>query len=70
MDYMSYISTVRLRDMKEMIKNYELELSGSLLMIRVNGDLVTAKEVNPITAVDDYHNLVQRYKEAALCHKI
>lgn len=70
MDYMSYISTVRLRDMKEMIKNYELELSGSLLMIRVNGDLVTAKEVNPITAVDDYHNLVQRYKEAAACHKI
>ena len=70
MDYMSYISTVRLRDMKEMIKNYELELSGSLLMIRVNGDLVTAKEVNPITAVDDYHNLVQRYKAAAACHKI
>jgi len=56
--------------MKEMIKNYELELSGSLLMIRVNGDLVTTKEVNPVTAVDDYHNLVQRYKEAAACHKI
>ena len=70
MDYMSYISTVRLRDMKQTIKNYELELSGSLLMIRVNGDLLTAKEVNPITAVEDYHNLVSKYKAAAACHKI
>lgn len=53
-----------------MIKNYELELSGSLLTIRVNGDLVTNKELNPLTAVDDYHNLVQRYKEAAARHEI
>lgn len=57
-------------DVKEMIKNYELELSGSLLTIRVNGDLVTNKELNPLTAVDDYHNLVQRYKEAAARHEI
>ena len=56
--------------MKETIKNYELELSGSLLMIRVNGDLLSAKEFNPMTAVEDFNNLVSKYKEAAACNKI
>jgi hypothetical protein len=55
--------------MKEMIKQigkYELELTGSLICVRYEGELRGAKEVNPLNALEIYNNLVISYEKKDL----
>ena len=52
--------------MVNQIGNYELELSGSMIMVRVNGELRGAKEVNPLNALEIYNELVKKYEKAQL----
>lgn len=47
--------------MKTMKGNVEFELKGTLMMIRRNGSLVRAMDLNPLTAVDDYQRLVRKF---------
>jgi len=48
------------------IGNYELELSGSLIMVRVGGELRLAQEVNPLNAVEKYNELCKVYEKRSL----
>lgn len=48
--------------MKEVIGNYEVELSGSLVMIRKDNELIGSKEVNPNDVVSGYNQIVNVVK--------
>lgn len=47
--------------MKTMKGNVEFELKGTLMMIRRNGNLLRAMDLNPLTAVEDYQRLVRKF---------
>lgn len=47
--------------MKTMKGNVEFELKGSLMMIRRNGSLMKAMDLNPLTAVEDFNRLVKKF---------
>jgi hypothetical protein len=38
-------------------KNYQCELTGSMIYVRKNGELVGAKEVNPLYAIERYNEM-------------
>jgi hypothetical protein len=48
--------------MKKQIGKYELELTGSLICVRYEGELRGAKEVDPLNAIEIYNNLVATYE--------
>ena len=52
--------------MKKVVGIYELELTGSLIMVKVKGELRGAKEVNPLNAMEIYNNLVKSYEKKEL----
>tara|TARA_R110001632_G_scaffold164691_1_gene283253 strand:- start:52 stop:225 length:174 start_codon:yes stop_codon:yes gene_type:complete len=52
--------------MKKVVGIYELELTGSLIMVKVKGELRGAKEVNPLNALEIYNNLVKSYEKKEL----
>lgn len=52
--------------MKKQIGKYELELTGSLICVRYEGELRGAKEVNPLNALEIYNNLVISYEKKDL----
>jgi len=52
--------------MKKEVGIYELELTGSLIMVKVKGELRGAKEVNPLNALEIYNNLVKSYEKKEL----
>lgn len=54
---MSYFSSVRLSDMIKQYKNYQCELSGSLVIVRKDGQMIKAIEVNPLNAVERWESL-------------
>lgn len=49
--------------MKTTIRNYELELSGSLITIRKNGETTKVIETNPWEAVHKYKELVGKLQK-------
>ena len=52
--------------MKKVVGIYELELTGSLIMVKVKGELRGAKEVNQLNALEIYNNLVKSYEKKEL----
>lgn len=52
--------------MKKQIGNIEVELTGSMIMVKVNGELRGAKEVNPLNAVEKYNELCKVYEKRTL----
>jgi hypothetical protein len=52
-----------MRDMKTTIGNYEMELSGSLITIRKNGETTKVIETNPWEAVHQYNELVGKLQK-------
>ena len=52
--------------MKKQIGKYELELTGSLICVRFEGELRGAKEVNPLNALEIYNSLVTTYEQKNL----
>ena len=52
--------------MIKQVGKYELELSGSLICVRYEGELRGAKEVNPLNALEIYNNLVISYEKKDL----
>ena len=47
-------------------KNYQCELSGSVVYIRKNDELIKAVEVNPLTALEQYQSLCKKVQKVAL----
>ena len=45
---------------------YELELTGSMVMIRVNGELMGAKEVNPNEAISGFNTIYKTLEKVSL----
>lgn len=43
--------------MKKKFKNYECELSGSLITIKDNGMVLKAYDVNPIDAIESFNKV-------------
>ena len=54
------------RDMIKNYKNYQCELSGSVVYIRKNDELIKAVEVNPLTALEQYQSLCKKVQKVAL----
>ena len=54
------------RDMIKNYKNYQCELSGSVVYIRKNDELIKAVEVNPLTALEQYQSLCNKVQKVAL----
>ena len=52
--------------MKKTIGNIEVELTGSMIMVKVNGELRGAKSVNPLNAVEKYNDLCKVYEKRSL----
>jgi hypothetical protein len=52
--------------MKTVFGIYEVELTGSLLMLKINGELVGAKDVNPLDAIQKYTELCKVYEKRSL----
>ena len=52
--------------MKKSIGKYELELTGSMVMVRVNGELMGAKEVNPNEAVVGFNKIYKSLEKVTL----
>jgi len=52
--------------MKKSIGKYELELTGSMVMVKVNGELVGAKEVNPNEAVAGFNKIYKSLEKVSL----
>lgn len=52
--------------MKKSFKNYECELSGSLITIRNNNELVKGYEVNPLNAIEEFNKICAIVEKAAL----
>jgi len=52
--------------MKEVFGIYEVELTGSLIMLKINGELVGAKDVNPLDAIQRYNELCKVYEKRSL----
>tara|TARA_A200000159_G_scaffold1296_1_gene1465 strand:+ start:1191 stop:1358 length:168 start_codon:yes stop_codon:yes gene_type:complete len=52
--------------MKKSIGKYELELTGSMVTIKVNGELMGAKEVNPNEAVDGFNTIYKTLEKVTL----
>ena len=40
--------------------NYQLILSGSLIMIKENGDTIKAFDTNPLTSVDTFNKIADK----------
>tara|TARA_B100000780_G_C21057351_1_gene424861 strand:+ start:762 stop:929 length:168 start_codon:yes stop_codon:yes gene_type:complete len=52
--------------MKKSIGKYELELTGSMVIVKVNGELVGAREVNPNEAVNGFNKIYKSLEKAQL----
>ena len=52
--------------MKKSIGKYELELTGSMVMVKVNGELVGAREVNPNEAVEGFNKIYRSLEKVSL----
>ena len=52
--------------MKKSIGKYELELTGSMVTVKVNGELVGAKEVNPNEAIDGFNTIYKTLEKVSL----
>jgi hypothetical protein len=52
--------------MKKVFGSYEVELTGSMIMVKVNGELRGAKEVNPLNAVEKYEEICKVYEKRSL----
>lgn len=52
--------------MKKSIGKYELELTGSMVTIKVNGELMGAKEVNPNEAVNGFNTIYKTLEKVSL----
>jgi len=52
--------------MIKQVGKYELELSGSLICVRYDGELMAAKEVKSLNALEIYNNLVISYEKKSL----
>ena len=48
--------------MKKKFKNYECELSGSLITIRENGELRKGYEVNPLEAISEFDRVTNEFR--------
>lgn len=55
-----------MRDMKKNFKNYECELSGSIVYIRKDDELFKAVEVNPWEAVERYQSICKQVQKLSL----
>jgi len=47
-------------------KNYQCELSGSVVYIRKNDELIKAVEVNPLEALEKYQSLCEQVQKVSL----
>jgi hypothetical protein len=52
--------------MKKVFGIYEVELTGSLIMLKINGELVGAKDVNPLDAIQKYNEVCNVYEKRSL----
>ena len=52
--------------MKKQIGKYEVELTGSMVMVKYEGELRGAKEVNPLNAIESYNKVVAAYEKREL----
>jgi len=52
--------------MKKQIGKYEVELSGSLITVKYEGELRGAKDVNPLHAIERYNEVVIAYEKKTL----
>jgi len=52
--------------MKKQIGKYEVELSGSLIIVRYDDELIGTMGVNPLKAVEKYQQVVLVYEKRAL----
>ena len=52
--------------MKKSIGKYEVELTGSMVMVKVNGELVGAREVNPNDAVAGFNTIYKTLEKVSL----
>mgnify|MGYP000907675533 FL=1 len=52
--------------MKKSIGKYELELTGSMVTVKVNGELVGAREVNPNEAVVGFNKIYKSLEKVTL----
>ena len=49
--------------MKKVFGKIEVELTGSMIMVKVNGELRGAREVNPLNAVEKYEEICKAYEK-------
>jgi len=49
--------------MKKTINNYTVELSGSLITIKKDSELIKAFDVNPNSAVEKYRGWVEKVEK-------
>lgn len=52
--------------MKKVFGSYEVELTGSMIMVKINGELRGAKEVNPLNALEKYEEVCKVYEKRSL----
>ena len=52
--------------MKKVFGKIEVELTGSMIMVKVNGELRGAREVNPLNAVEKYEEICKVYEKRSL----
>ena len=52
--------------MKKVIGKIEVELTGSMIMVKVNGELRGAKEVNPLNAIEKFNEICGVYEKRSL----
>tara|TARA_B110000285_G_C14555490_1_gene351173 strand:+ start:45 stop:218 length:174 start_codon:yes stop_codon:yes gene_type:complete len=55
--------------MKKQIGKVEVELSGSLITVKVDGELRGAKDVNPLNAIEKYKEICGVYQKSLLSGK-
>ena len=52
--------------MKKSIGKYEFELTGSMVTVKVNGELVGAREVNPNEAISGFNTIYKTLEKVSL----
>jgi len=49
-------------------KNYQCELSGSMVIIRKDGSMIKAIEVNPLNAVEKWQELCSKVQKVSIAN--
>jgi len=54
--------------MIKQFKNYQCELSGSMVIVRKDGSMVKAIEVNPLNAVEKWQELCLKVQKVSIAN--